>query len=186
MKKGNKRASSSAFQPHIEETNTYVDNLLEKQELAHYKKSLRDLKLVEKQGKNGNLMLRPVVPIKKKWHDKGYMEMVDRLYDIKRYMPKNNFDLIINQVGEKHKASNVQSRLEQERLQEEKRLKETEEEDQKKFRYQSEFVNNYMTNFRKEIIQADLERTDSEICLKKTKSVNNSFSINKKNYATES
>ena len=56
-----------------------IDEMILQEEKQLYKKQLKKLELVEKQGINGSVMLYSDQPKEKVWHSDEYMVMVDRL-----------------------------------------------------------------------------------------------------------
>lgn len=66
----------------------YVDELLRDQEVNQYFSLLKERKLCERIGVNGQAMLYPVNNKIKKWHQTEYMVMVSRLYNNTQKKPR--------------------------------------------------------------------------------------------------
>ena len=62
-----------------------IDEMILKQEKKLYENKLKELRLCEKIGINGEIMLYPKKEKEKKWYNGEYEAMVNELYEIKEY-----------------------------------------------------------------------------------------------------
>ena len=66
-----------------EQRKVTIDEMLIEEEMSMYKRKLRELKLCEKTGINGEIMLYPKKEKVRKWYNKEYEAMVEQLYQVK-------------------------------------------------------------------------------------------------------